>query len=809
MTSTLADQLRALPDDGLAALIRLRPDLVVPVPADFSALTVRVQSRVSVARALDGLDRFTLEILDALRYARDDSGTAPVEAVLALTAPAGVDPTRTRSAIDQLRSLFLVYGQEHALHVIAGVDEVCSPYPAGLGRRATELDAAAAALVSDAAGLRRTLLAAPPNARAALDRLAAGPPVGTVTAASLAPDSDSPVRWLVERSLLVAVADDAVELPREVALLLRRDTGPLGALHPNPPEIDAPAREVAAVNRSGAGQAMETVRSTEALLEALAAEPATTLRGGGLGVRDLRRLARAATLDEPTAALLIEIAYAAGLIGEASAAIGAGRGRDASSEPARSETGESLFLPAAGYDAWRACGIAASWHRLAYAWLAMGRAPGLVGQRDDRDRLINVLAPEAERPGAPAQRRAALDVLAGVAPGAAPAASAVVEQLTWRSPRRAARGSTLRAEEVLNEAALLGLTGLGALTDFGRQLLAESTAGEPGGSADDEDPLGIQAVDRAAGSGSTATLDGLLPAPVDHVVLQADLTLVVPGPAEPSLATELALVADAESTSVFRITTDSVRRCLDAGYTAADLHVLFARRSRTPVPQALTYLIDDVARRHGGLRIGSAGAYLRSEDEALIAEVLVDRRLTALNLRRLAPTVLVTPLAAGRLLGVLREAGYAPVAEDATGAAVVSRPRSRRAAARPPAPVRRFEDALAVPRLPAPRLAGIVEQIRRGDAAARAARRAPVTVRTNGAASGAQAHTQALAVLQQALRDRSRVWVGYVDAHGAPASRLVRPVSMGSGYLRAEDERTEMLHTFALHRITAAVLEDQ
>ena len=33
-------------------------------------------------------------------------------------------------------------------------------------------------------------------------------------------------------------------------------------------------------------------------------------------------------------------------------------------------------------------------------------------------------------------------------------------------------------------------------------------------------------------------------------------------------------------------------------------------------------------------------------------------------------------------------------------------------------------------------------------------------------------------------------------------------VSIGAGYLRAEDERTEMLHTFALHRITAAVLED-
>ncbi|NHW88003.1 hypothetical protein HA066_26720, partial [Escherichia coli] len=57
-------------------------------------------------------------------------------------------------------------------------------------------------------------------------------------------------------------------------------------------------------------------RHTEALLEQLAAEPAPVLRSGGIGVRDLRRLARATGLDEPAAALLLEVAYAAGLTGE-------------------------------------------------------------------------------------------------------------------------------------------------------------------------------------------------------------------------------------------------------------------------------------------------------------------------------------------------------------------------------------------------------------------------------------------------------------------------------------------------------------
>src|SRR2546429_2390374 len=127
------------------------------------------------------------------------------------------------------------------------------------------------------------------------------------------------------------------------------------------------------------------------------------------------------------------------------------------------------------------------------------------------------------------------------------------------------------------------------------------------------------------GPGAAATLDRLIPPPVDHVLVQADLTVVVPGPPAPDLAAELSLAAEPESANMFRITPDSVRRALDAGHTAADLHGLFARRSRTPVPQALRYLVDDVARRHGGLRVGSAGAYVRGEDEAVLAELGADR----------------------------------------------------------------------------------------------------------------------------------------------------------------------------------------
>lgn len=765
--ATLADHLRGLSDRELAALVGLRPDLVVPVPGDLTALAVRAQSRLSVARALDSLDRFTLEILDAVRFL---PAPVSVEAVLAIAARCGADAAVTRPALKALRDRAIIYGPEHDLAVVPAVTEV-SPHPAGLGRPAAELDPAAAALAADPSGLRRTLLSAPQPARAALDRLAAGPPLGVIVPPLAA---DSPIRWLLDHHLLVQVNDDTVELPREVSLLLRRDSAPLGPLHPVPPKIEP--RKANGADRAGAGQALEVVRCAEAVLEALAAEPAAALRSGGLGVRDLRRVARSANLSEGDAALLLEVTYASGLLGD--------------DEPG--------FLPSAAYDSWQVSPLAYRWKVLATAWLTMPRSAALVGQRDDRDRPIAALSAEAERLGAPAGRRAVLDVLAGLPKNAAPKADEVGEILAWQAPRRTTRSRAVPPETVLAEAATLGLTGMGALTGYARNLLAELD-----GPADSGDPLGVRG-DRPVPD-AAAALAALLPEPVDTVVLQGDLSLVVPGPAEPTLAAELALVADAESASMLRVTPASVRRALDAGYSAGDLHSLFKRRSSTPVPQALTYLIDDVARKHGGLRAGTAGAYLRSEDETLIAEVHVDKRLAVLGFRKLAPTVLVTSAAPGRLLDVLRGAGYAPVREDATGAAVLSRPRSRRAPSRPVLPARR-DDPLAMPELRPAQLAGVVEQIRRGEAAARALRRAPESVRSapGTGAAGNGAHATAMQVLQQAVRDRSLVWIGYVDAHGSPTSRLVRAVSMAAGYLRAEDERTETLHTLALYRITAA-----
>src|SRR5690606_10809360 len=261
MTSALTEHLRSQSDQELAALLRARPDLVVPVPADLPTLAARAQSRSSVARVLDRLTQFELEILDALRLTAEPAGTTSVEQVLAVAAPppAGVDPAAVRAAVRDLRAYLLVYGPEQALRVVPTVAEVLGPYPAGLGRPAAGLAEGSADLVADPARPRRPLLSAPPAARAGPERLAAGP-AGGATAAE--PDPESPVSWLVSRGLLAATSEITVELPREVGLLLRRDTGPLGALHPTPPAPRAAPLDPAAVDAAGAGQAMEAVRLT-------------------------------------------------------------------------------------------------------------------------------------------------------------------------------------------------------------------------------------------------------------------------------------------------------------------------------------------------------------------------------------------------------------------------------------------------------------------------------------------------------------------------------------------------------------------
>ena len=62
---TFADELRARSDEDLAFLFQYRPDLVTPVPNDFSSLSARASSTPSLVRTLDSLNLWHYQIIEA------------------------------------------------------------------------------------------------------------------------------------------------------------------------------------------------------------------------------------------------------------------------------------------------------------------------------------------------------------------------------------------------------------------------------------------------------------------------------------------------------------------------------------------------------------------------------------------------------------------------------------------------------------------------------------------------------------------------------------------------------------------------
>jgi hypothetical protein len=753
---SLADALRAWPDERLAQLLQARPDLAVPVPPDLGVLAARSAVRLSILRALDTLNAHQLGVLEALSL--DERSLTEKEIAKAL----GRDSLR---AVAHLSDLALVWDDGQVVHVVGSVrDVLAATAPVGRplsvllasynARRLAPLEQhlgvtgveAIIKVLSDPLQVEALLEEGGNEVRAVGVQLAGGPPYGKLRDAQRLPQEDdatSPVRWMLARGLLIAIDDDTVELPRQVGLMLRGATVPPA----KPPVLITTKVSARDIDRAAAHEAVDVVNKVEAMLESWSEDPPGVLRAGGLGVRDLKRVAKELDVTEPAAALLVEIAYAAGLV---------------DSSPGVDPT----WLPTQAFDRWVASPPEARWLQLARAWVAMTRLPALVGMRDERDKAFAALSQDVERSSAPVDRKRVLDLLLETTPGTAVTEDAVVAVLAWRAPRRGGRLRDVLPSWVLGEAMSLGLAGRGGMASFTRLLLA----GE----------------DREAGR----ALADLIPAPLDHVLVQPDLTVVAPGPLERDLAREMAAVADVESTggaTVYRVSEASVRRALDAGRSSSDLQELFRSRSRTAVPQSLTYLIDDVARRHGRLRVGSSASYLRCDDEALLTEVLATKKADQLGLRRLAPTVLTSRAPITMVLEVLRSLGHAPAAESPDGAVLLARRDALRTAAR--SRPHRHSEAAPLPDEQA-RLA--VVALRAGDLASRAARRRPLTI----------SHTvDTLAFLQAAAREGRQVWIGYVDQQGASTSRVVEPKTVEGGYVTAYDHLRHEDRTFSVHRI--------
>ena len=706
---TFADELRARSDDDLAKIFKLRPDLVTPVPNDFSALAARASSTPSLVRALDSLNLWHYQI---------------VEAACALPEPfkkselVAVTSEETAFALDHLWQMGLLYKEGNNYRTPTNLKLLIGDEPAGLGPISVKkFDFA-------------TLKQIPKASQEVLAKLTWGPPRGQI--ANIKKPGNA-IGWLLENNVLVAIDSHTVALPREIAIKLRG-----GKIHremlSNAANLKGKKVDQKQVDLAAVANISTILRWCEELLHNLSDEPPTALRTGGLGVRDLKRIAEHLGVDETCAGFVAELCYLGGLVVVDS---------------------DDQILPTSAFDIWLSKSAEERWFSLVVLWLDTSRASGLIGKGGDKN--IAPLGPELDRAGVSLIRRTTLKVLVDN-PQISPEITSMQEIIKWCNPQRA---NNEFVEWNLREAEWLGITGQGVISTFGLNLLTE------------KEDLGIQSA---------------LPKPVDHILIQADNSAVAPGPLTPELASEMGTIADIESrggATVYRFSEGSIRRGLDHGKTGDQIKTFLAKISKTPMPQPLEYLITDVAKRHGRLRVGSAHTYIRCEDEGLIQQILHDKKCEHLRLRRIAPQVLATDFELPEVIGELREYGYLPAAENA-GGVLLSQPNLRRAKSRPKPP--RIISEFSAPKESV--ITSAVKTIRAGE---RSRKVEPIVPGTSS--------NETLALINQYINNQQTIAISYADNNGGVVNRIIEPISISLGTLTARDEASGEITQFRIPRI--------
>ncbi|WP_150307995.1 helicase-associated domain-containing protein [Planctomonas psychrotolerans] len=292
---------------------------------------------------------------------------------------------------------------------------------------------------------------------------------------------------------------------------------------------------------------------------------------------------------------------------------------------------------------------------------------------------------------------------------------------------------------------------------------------------------------------AAASIAGMLPAEVERVYVQHDLSIVSPGPLAPALDARLRTMADVESRALaatYRVSAASLTRAITSGESAESLLDFLRGVSLTGIPQPLDYLIQDVASRHGLLRVGGTDAdprgpaggegarsYVWSDDPEALAPLEVDTRLSAVGLSRVTANRLESRFDRDVVFWALTDARYPAAAEDAEGR-ILLLTRGRVGRASIPAGNDPLEALVA--RLVADTSTSVESTT--SDWVARQ--------------------------LDLAIRNRIALTVRVAMPNGAEFDYLLEPTGLSGGRLRARDRRADIERTLPLSSITAILAPD-
>ena len=686
----LADFLASRSPEELAGILHRRPEVRWGAPiAGLADLADRLNHPGALERVLPLISEPSGRLLHGI-LALGPAPTLP--RLLDLIGPAddaSVDlEAAVRRSLQRLQELALAWRTDDGLRCATSL-RVLVPRPMGIGmtvrsgvERASAPELAAmceawgvpakagraesirrlVTVLTDHVRLTAMLKQAPAHVRDRLDQLAQAQVMRTVlpTRNKLHLEGEN---WARRRGLLCGGPYYPAEIPVEVVLAIRGDRTRL-RFSPTPPEHPTHDVDARTIDTGAAAAAADATQSVAALIDRLSRTRAAELKAGGVGSRELVKIGKALGLNEDRVRFDFEILRALGLLTGSNGLVG--------------------VTPAAG--GWRADEPGVRFADLVAAWWTLPIHPSI--GRDDDGKVLPAAGRMTVTGPAELLRVIVLTLIEELGPDhALSGPGPLVELLSWHRPYAPHDEPSVAA--LWLEAHAIGVLVDGALSPIGRALL-------------DGDAERLTEI--AAGLLAPSTSAGRF---------GSDLTVMVAGSPSAAVSGLLDTCADREGRGaavIWRFSPISVRRALDEGWTADELSTALRGiaepdpRVADPIelPQPLTYLIADVARRHGHLVVVPAGCCVRSSDPALLREMVAHRGLQNLRPHAVTDTVAVFQHPPSAVLEGLRGAGFAPVPTDADGVVDLRRGRAdpkaeRGRAAGPESPLKGLAPARPAP----------------------------------------------------------------------------------------------------------------
>ena len=547
--------------EDLSYLMERRPDLLPASDRGLAAVAKKAATAMSLGRVLVSADVGMLVVAEAI-VAKHPATVDELDELLGTG-----DSTAVLDSVDRLRRCGVVVvdrpsGAGQAVIKPVGSLRDLLHRPLGLGPSFVELadnlpsetiDRLAKAVrakgnsketrrsptiraiahrLTDPAMVEKIMVDAPPEARDLLEELVAhrSPAIPLPTGypyRSL--DPGDPLAWLMDAGLVISVTDSGAELPRELVMAgMPTGLAPEAVLR----SIDVrPVQGLSAdvVSGATADQANRLLDGTETVLRMVGNGEVSIRKAGGVGPREIKRLARACRLEPLDVARILELAAIARLI------------RVDGANLATTELASR----------WWSLARRRRYLVLVRAWLGADHflSRGLVeGVSPDRMAALGDVEPVA---AASAGRAVALATMCRLEDGAAFQPEQLAAAVVWQGPNLWGAGEPppeVLVQWTIEEAELLGLVSSNVPGPTVRALIASDET----------------ALDQAVQAAMTEDQEKL--------VLQSDMTAVAFGPLAPSITKSLAEMTERDElandgrTPAFRFTETSIRNAFDRGW---------------------------------------------------------------------------------------------------------------------------------------------------------------------------------------------------------------------------------------------------